>query len=74
MGEELMWTGSFNLSSSSRANVDLMIRLTGPVIRDFLVIWQQAFDASAEPDLPAARPEVRRRVYGKQPKAATHDG
>ena len=72
MGEELLWTGSFNLSSSSRANVDLMIRLTGPVIRDFLVIWQQTFDACSAPALPAARPEVRRRMSGKQiPKAAT---
>ena len=32
--------GSFNLSTSSRANADLMVRLQGSAVRELTVFWQ----------------------------------
>ena len=65
MGEEMAWTGSFNLSTSSRANADLMVRLQGSAVRELTVFWHQVFDSATAPDLGTERPEVRRRIPRK---------
>ncbi len=67
MGMQTGWGGSFNLSSSSRTNDDLMFEVSGDPLKDVLAFFQETWEISEELPVAPERPEVRVRRSVKGP-------